>query len=312
MKMAARAVLCLVASLFILDGTEALKVGVGNMQNASAAPEHPWGNKLKAAGEGHAFACDSITDAEKCGKSFSYVSEDQSGECIKCKWNGVQCLHNGGDSKTQPCPEASGKEGPITLQCDKLGSGKCGDNDKKWLQSGQNARWHGGHWAGVRGNKDAAICGEDDPMEKHKFKAIIYKGRHSQVGVANKDCCSSKKSDTHRSDSDNDFAAFYSHHSGWNRHRGAARPKEHQSHDNYWHGTWDNWNKDHKRGPLFVTVWCKERKMQMEIPDKGDFSRNKKAIMTFPNDWKEVYPFFGGQSKDHQITMEWLDEELTE
>jgi len=148
-----------------------------------------------------------------------------------------------------------------------------------WTQSGS--------WNGARG--DRLMCADGD-VSRYSFSALISKGTYHMIGVAPALCC--RGVSTYHSSGN--FAALYSHTKGWNRHRGSAKPVGSPSTNTWWSGTWDKAPKT-----MDVAVNCNDKTFTVGIQGGDAFL----GQMSWPDSWQGVYPFVGGQSKDHVVTF---------
>ena len=155
-----------------------------------------------------------------------------------------------------------------------------------WTQ-GKTSSWawknRGWSWTGARG--EFAMCASGDE-KVYKYSVSIERGSYHMVGVAPEACCASVNTYL----SEGDFAALYSHTTGWNRHRGSAVPVGSPSYDKWWKGTWDGAPQT-----MLVTVKCRDKSFVVGIEGGDDFL----GEMSWPAAWDRVYPFVGGQSSDH-------------
>jgi hypothetical protein len=171
-------------------------------------------------------------------------------------------------------------------------SGSVISDGKTWKQQ------HG--WSGVVAKK--SYC-ENDSESTHSWGLRIDQGTYHQVGIANEKWKGNHGSTSH-SHYNNDFAFVYSHSTGWNRHRGAARPDSSNPGGVYhpcpecgafWPGTWDRHNLGAKK--MYVKLDCKKKTFTVST------SQQTLATMSYPKTWKKVFPAMGGQSSDHKVTI---------
>ena len=138
--------------------------------------------------------------------------------------------------------------------------GAFSDGDTVYAQNGVCG------WCGARGSEP--MCGDGHEADTYTWTAEILGGAYHQIGVATP-LWNGRGTDS-SNDYDN-FAVLYSHHSGWNRHRGAAREV-----DVHWGGTWDHTNKGRM---LDVTLDCSAHTFNVRTENEN------LGTMSYPDDW---------------------------
>lgn len=138
------------------------------------------------------------------------------------------------------------------------------------------------NWCGVRASTPMCANGRGT----YSWTVRINRGSQHQVGIAQGNW---NHQQTYNSRSSDRFAMAYSHHSGWNRHRGAANIVSGQ-----WSGNWDHTNKGID---MRMSLSCEQRRFTLSMPPFMD------AVFRYPSSWTTVYAAAAGQSSDHRYTI---------
>ena len=262
---------------------EAPRCDYANYCNVEVQPSAPGPHRTGAvtmfAGAEAELMCPTAEDGVCNELDSGCIAVDANGVCTAIDPDGTRTTYCEAGTDSGDCgdpemmvlgelvfPQIGGSLGTISQQ------------NTVWTQGGQCS------WCGVRGA--TPMCDAGHESDTYTWSIKIEGGTYHQIGVAANDW---NGRNTNESPDNGRFALLYSHHSGWNRHRGAARPVSHS-----WSGTWDNTNKGSE---LHVTLDCAAFTFSVRT------EQQQLGVMSFPNNWGTVYSAMAGQSDDHTYRL---------